>query len=69
MDMLGDRKMRKIVNDYYEESGEQDLVRRAVSDAKSKERGMMRKDDRNILPAKLRYFQSFLSVSDCYLNC
>ena len=64
MDMLGDPKMRNIVNHYFEESGEQDLVRKAVSDAWSKEHSMMiEKDDRNILPAKLRYIQPFLRVS------
>ena len=38
MDMLGDRKMRKIVNSYYEGSGEPALVRKAVAEAYSKER-------------------------------
>ena len=33
MDMLGDHKMGKIVNDYYEYSGEPELVRKAVAEA------------------------------------
>ena len=37
MDMLGDRKMRKIVNSYYEDSGEPKLVRKAVDEARRKE--------------------------------
>ena len=37
MDMLGDRKMRKVVNSYYEDSGEPNLVRKAVAEAYSKE--------------------------------
>ena len=37
MDMLGDKTMRKIICNYYEESGEQDLVRRAVCEAWDKE--------------------------------
>jgi hypothetical protein len=37
MDMLGDRKMRKIVNSYYDDSGEPTLVRKAVAEAYSKE--------------------------------
>ena len=38
MDMLGDRKMRKIVNNYYEDSGEHELVYKAVKTAWSKEK-------------------------------
>ena len=37
MDMLGDHKMRKIVSNYYEESGEHELVYKAVKTAWSKE--------------------------------
>ena len=37
MDMLGVQKMRIVINNYYEESGEQELVRRAVSEALDKE--------------------------------
>ena len=40
MDMLGDKTMRKIICNYYEESGEQDLVRRAVSEAWDKEQNI-----------------------------
>ena len=37
--------MRKIVNDYYEDSGEQDLVRKAVSEAWVKERRLNSESD------------------------
>ena len=37
MDMLGVQKMRIVINNYYEDSGEQELVRKAVSDAWNKE--------------------------------
>lgn len=37
MDMLGNRKMRKIVNRYYEDSGEPRLVRKAIDEAWCKE--------------------------------
>ena len=37
MDMLGDQKMRMIINDYYDSTGEQDLVRKAVSESWVKE--------------------------------
>ena len=37
MDMLGERKMRGIIYKYYEESGEDELVRKAVESARSKE--------------------------------
>ena len=37
MDMLGDGEMRKIVNSYYEDSGEPKRVRKAVDGAWEKE--------------------------------
>ena len=37
MDMLGNQKMRNIVNSYYEDSGEPELVRKAVAEAQEKE--------------------------------
>ena len=37
IDMLGDKMMRKIVNAYYEDSGEQDLVKEAVVESCSKD--------------------------------
>ena len=37
MDMLGDQRMRKIIYSYYENSGEHELVRKAVSEAQEKE--------------------------------
>ena len=39
MDMLGDREKRKIVSKYYDDSGEPELVRKAVSEATIKEKG------------------------------
>lgn len=59
MDMLGDRKMRKIVNSYYEESGEQDLVKKAVWNAQSKEKRYIEEVDgtsakANPISAKLK---------------
>ena len=38
MDMLVDQKMRKIVYNYYDGSGDQDLVKKAVRSAWSKEK-------------------------------
>ena len=38
MDMLEDIKMRKVVTQYYENSGELELVRKAVIDARVKEK-------------------------------
>ena len=55
MDMLGDRKMRKIVNSYYEGSGEPALVRKAVAEAYSKEQCYNEEvDGRGNLPEKLK---------------
>ena len=55
MDMLEDRKMRKIVNSYYEGSGEPALVRKAVAEAYSKERDYNEEcDGRGNLPEKLK---------------
>ena len=55
MDMLGDTKMRKIVNSYYEDSGEQDLVRKAVAEAWQKEQLYSGEiDGKGTLPAKLK---------------
>lgn len=38
MDMLGNQKMRNIVNSYYDDSGEPELVRKAVAEAQEKEK-------------------------------
>ena len=38
MDMLGNQNMRRIVTNYYEESGEQKLVSKAVATAWEKEK-------------------------------
>ena len=58
MDMLGDRKMRKIVNTYYEDSGEPKLVRKAVDEAWRKEQMFNSEsieiDGQNTLSAKLK---------------
>ena len=53
--------MRKIVNNYYEESGEQDLVRKAVSEAWSKEQLYNGDIDGNAtLSAKLKTLRYFV---------
>ena len=55
MDMLGDRKMRKIVNSYYDDSGEPTLVRKAVAEAYSKEQDYNEDvDGRGNMPGKLK---------------
>ena len=55
MDMLGDQRMRKIVNKYYEKSGEPQLVRKAVAEAWDKERLYSDQvDGSSTLPAKLK---------------
>ena len=55
MDMLGDRKMRKIVNSYYEDSGEPTLVRKAVGEAWRKEQNFNSEiDGQGTLSAKLK---------------
>jgi hypothetical protein len=58
MDMLGDRKMRKIVNGYYEDSGEPKLVRNAVDEAWRKEQmfnaEIIETDAQNTLAAKFK---------------
>ena len=47
--------MQKIVNDYYEESGEQDLVKKAVSQAWSKEQQLNNETDgKGTIQAKLK---------------
>ena len=66
MDMLGDHKMRKIVNDYYEDSGEQDLVRKAVSEAWVKERRLNSESDGlspDTLPTKLQTLRYYYNMS------
>ena len=40
MDILGNQGMRKMVTDYYEESGEQRLVSKAIAKAWVRERGI-----------------------------
>ena len=37
MDILGDKDMGKIITKYYEDSGEPELVRKAVTEARVKE--------------------------------
>ena len=57
MEMLGDQKMGKIVNDYYEDSGEPELVRKAVAEAWELERGRLYSDQvdgTGTLSAKLK---------------
>ena len=39
MDILGNKGMRKMVNDYYEDTGEQKLVSKAIAKAWVRERG------------------------------
>ena len=39
MDILGNKGMRKMVNDYYEDTGEQKLVSKAITKAWVRERG------------------------------
>ena len=54
--------MRKIVNDYYEDSGEQDLVRKAVSEAWVKERRLNSESDglsTGTLQTKLQTFRYY----------
>ena len=66
--MLGDHKMRKIVNDYYEDSGEQELVRKAVSKAWSKENQLNSETDGiNTTGTLLTKFQT-LRYSEAYLK-
>ena len=58
MDILGDKKMRKIVNSYYEGSGEPHLVRKAVAEAYSKERDYNEQvDGGDNIPGKLKKFR------------
>ena len=38
MDMLGNQKMRQLITDYYQSSGEPNLVNRAVQQAWTRER-------------------------------
>ena len=58
MEMLGDQKMGKIVNDYYEDSGEPELVRKAVAEAWVLERERLKSADQmdgiGTLSAKLK---------------
>ena len=61
MDMLGDKEMRETVSQYYEESGEQELVRKAVDKAWYKEQSFNAEiDGQGTLSAKfnsLKYVQ------------
>ena len=57
MDMLGDQEMGKIVNDYYEDSGEPELVRKAVAEAWQLKREQLKTDQvdgNGTLSAKLK---------------
>ena len=71
MDMLGDRKMRKIVNGYYEDSGEPKLVRNAVDEAWRKEQmfnaEIIETDAQNTLAAKFKTLR--YSIYLCMLVC
>ena len=54
MDMLEDKKMRMIISQYYEESGEPEMVRKAVDEAWHKEKSFnAQSDDQGTLSAKL----------------
>lgn len=54
MDILEDKEMRKIISQYYEESGELELVRKAVDEAWHKEKSFnAQSDDQGTLSAKL----------------
>ena len=57
MDMLGDRKMREIVSKYYENSGEPQLIRKAVDEARKKEQKHVYSEvdgQQGTLPAKMK---------------
>ena len=61
MDMLEDKKMRMIISQYYEESGEPELVRKAVDEAWHKEKGFnAQSDDQGTLSAKLNLMRYIL---------
>ena len=53
MDILGNPKMRHLVTDYYEESGEPRLVVKAVAKAAAKENSYLEHvtNDTSLLPA------------------
>ena len=69
MDMLGDRKMRKIVNRYYEDSGEPKLVRKAVDEAWRKEQNYNAENDgKGTLSAKFQTLRC-VCVCDCVCPC
>ena len=54
MDMLGDKTMREIVSKYYEQSGEPELVRKAVDKAWLMEQTLNTEiDGQKVLGAKL----------------
>ena len=68
MDMLGNQKMQRIVTDYYEESGEQKLVSKAVATAWEKEKlynDTTTETDGN-LPAKLKAVRSVREEFGCH---
>ena len=68
MDMLGNQKMRRIVTNYYEESGEQKLVSKAVATAWEKEKlyNDTTTETDGILPAKLKAVRSVHEKFDCH---
>ena len=68
MDILGNQKMRRIVTNYYEESGEQKLVSKAVVTAWEKEKlyNDTTTETDGTLPAKLKAVRSAHEKFDCH---
>ena len=68
MDMLGNQKMRRIVTNYYEESGEQKLVSKAVATAWEKEKlyNDTTTETDGTLPEKLKAVRSAREEFDCH---
>ena len=68
MDILGNQKMRRIVTNYYEESGEQKLVSKAVATAWEKEKlyNDTTTETDGTLPAKLKAVRSARVEFGCH---
>ena len=66
MDMLGNHKMRNIINNYYGSSGELELVRKAVSEAWTKEQQLHNDDNCNYFQAKINHWRYIQSLTTRY---
>ena len=64
MDMLGDKKMRKIIYKYYEDSGGDEMVRTAVHEARQKELHIFNGEQKHAsrCESRLQQLRSVLAV-------